>query len=123
MHGYELIKYLQEKTYGLWTPSPGSVYPTLQLLEDQGMISGEEHDGKRVFSITDTGRREAERMQTGSFADDPMQADAIRQLREANMMVRQMMKRLIRGASTSELKAAADIMLHTQSQLARLFND
>ena len=59
-HGYELIGRLEEKSNGAWRPSPGSVYPTLQLLEDEGMVVAEERDGRRVFSITDDGRVEAD---------------------------------------------------------------
>lgn len=60
-HGYDLIQRLEEKTSGAWRPSPGSVYPTLQLLEDEGLARSGEHDGKRVYEITDTGREEAAR--------------------------------------------------------------
>ena len=56
MHGYQIIRELSERSGGVWSPSPGSVYPTLQLLEDEGLISGTEQDGKRVFAITDAGR-------------------------------------------------------------------
>jgi DNA-binding PadR family transcriptional regulator len=58
-HGYELISRLEEKSGGAWRPSPGSVYPTLQLFEDEGLVKAEERDGKRVFSLTDAGRKEA----------------------------------------------------------------
>jgi DNA-binding PadR family transcriptional regulator len=56
MHGYEMITELEERTGGRWRPSAGSIYPTLQLLEDEGLVSAEEVDGKRVFSLTDSGR-------------------------------------------------------------------
>lgn len=56
MHGYELIRRLEEESRGLYSPSPGSVYPTLQLLEDQGLVSSQQSDGKRVYRITDDGR-------------------------------------------------------------------
>jgi len=59
MHGYEMIKELDERTAGAWVPSAGSVYPTLQLLEDEGLIVGEEHEGKRRFTLTDAGREAA----------------------------------------------------------------
>src|SRR6476660_6749206 len=49
-HGYDLIRELEERSGGMWQPSPGSVYPTLQMLEDQGFLTGEESDGKRVYS-------------------------------------------------------------------------
>ena len=56
-HGYEMIKELEERTGGAWRPSPGSIYPTLQLLEDEGLIKGNESEGKRRFELTDEGRR------------------------------------------------------------------
>ncbi len=55
MHGYELIKEIEERSQGAWTPSAGSIYPTLQMLEDEGLIRGEESDGKRRFTLTDAG--------------------------------------------------------------------
>jgi DNA-binding PadR family transcriptional regulator len=60
MHGYQIMQRLEEQSGGMWRPSPGSVYPTLQLLEDQGFIKGEEMEGRRVFSLTETGKVEAE---------------------------------------------------------------
>lgn len=59
-HGYELIGRLEEKSDGAWRPSPGSVYPTLQMLDDEGLVRSEERDGKRVYEITDAGRTEAD---------------------------------------------------------------
>lgn len=56
-HGYELIKAIEERYAGFYRPSPGSVYPTLQLLEDEGSVVGEPVDGKRVYTITDAGRK------------------------------------------------------------------
>ena len=54
-HGYEIIKALEEKFSGCYTPSAGTVYPTLQLLEDQGYIRGIEEDGRKVYRITPEG--------------------------------------------------------------------
>ena len=48
MHGYEMIQELEERTGGVWRPSAGSIYPTLQLLEDEGLIKGEESEGKSM---------------------------------------------------------------------------
>jgi DNA-binding PadR family transcriptional regulator len=58
MHGYEMIKEIEERSEGAWTPSAGSIYPMLQLLEDEGLIRGEDSDGKRRFTLTDAGRAE-----------------------------------------------------------------
>jgi DNA-binding PadR family transcriptional regulator len=56
MHGYEMIKALEEKSGGFYSPSPGSIYPTLQMLEDGGLVTANEAEGKKVYSITDAGR-------------------------------------------------------------------
>lgn len=66
-HGYEIISRLEEKSGGLWRPSPGSVYPTLQLLEEQELLRSHEDNGKRVYELTDTGRAEAESSEAGQF--------------------------------------------------------
>ena len=56
MHGYEVMKALEEQTHGCYRPSPGSVYPTLQWLEDEGLVKAQAADGKKVYEITDQGR-------------------------------------------------------------------
>ena len=63
MHGYEMIQEIEERTAGRWRPSAGSIYPTLQLLADEGLVTAEEVDGRRVFSLTDSGRKLAEEKQ------------------------------------------------------------
>ncbi|WP_079101452.1 PadR family transcriptional regulator [Streptomyces pathocidini] len=60
MHGYEMIQEIAERSGGTWKPSPGSVYPTLQLLEDEGLISSATDGGKKLFELTESGRAEAE---------------------------------------------------------------
>jgi DNA-binding PadR family transcriptional regulator len=56
-HGYEIIKALEEKMGGYYTPSAGTVYPTLQLLEDEGYIRADESEGKKVYHVTPAGER------------------------------------------------------------------
>ena len=63
MHGYEMTQELEARTNGLWRPSAGSIYPTLALLEDEGLVTGEESGGKRRFSLTDAGRAETEKLE------------------------------------------------------------
>ncbi|AZM78881.1 PadR family transcriptional regulator [Streptomyces sp. KPB2] len=60
MHGYEMIQEIAERSGGAWKPSPGSVYPTLQLLEDEGLIASESEGGKKLFALTEAGRTAAE---------------------------------------------------------------
>ncbi|NBM16437.1 PadR family transcriptional regulator [Streptomyces sp. GC420] len=59
MHGYEMIQEIAERSGGAWKPSPGSVYPTLQLLEDEGLIASESDAGKKLFTLTESGRAAA----------------------------------------------------------------
>jgi DNA-binding PadR family transcriptional regulator len=56
-HGYEMIKQLEARAGGFYTPSAGAVYPTLQLLEDRGWVTSETQEGKKVYTITDEGRQ------------------------------------------------------------------
>ncbi len=55
-HGYEVMKELEEQMRGCYSPSPGTVYPTLQWLEDEGLVKAKDVDGKKVYEITDAGR-------------------------------------------------------------------
>lgn len=56
-YGYEIIRILEEHSHGFYAPSPGAVYPTLQLLEEMGYVTITQQDGKKVYTITEEGRR------------------------------------------------------------------
>ncbi len=72
MYGYEMIKALEERSGGFYTPSPGSIYPTLQMLEERGFVSSQETEGKKVYSITDSGRTMlTEHQQQEQFSGPP----------------------------------------------------
>jgi DNA-binding PadR family transcriptional regulator len=96
-HGYEVIRRLEEKSGGFWRPSPGSVYPTLQMLQDAGLVRSSEHDGRRTYELTDEGRAEAEQQKAQSappwdtddqeFRDRSAAKEAIAQLHMAAMQV------------------------------------
>ena len=60
-HGYEIIKQLEERTHGWYSPSPGTLYPTLQLLEDTGHVRSEQVDDKRVYHLTEAGHAELDK--------------------------------------------------------------
>lgn len=67
-HGYELMDRLEEFSGGSWRPSPGSVYPLLQMFEDKGLVEHQESDGRRVFALTDAGREQAEQRRVDAVA-------------------------------------------------------
>jgi DNA-binding PadR family transcriptional regulator len=60
MNGYQIIQQIAERSGGAWKPSPGSVYPTIQQLEDEGLVEGQDEEGRRLLRLTDTGRRYVE---------------------------------------------------------------
>lgn len=60
-HGYELMKELETKSGGIYRASAGAIYPALQQLEDEGMVTSDTAAGKRVYSLTDAGRAELQR--------------------------------------------------------------
>jgi DNA-binding PadR family transcriptional regulator len=67
-HGYDIIRELEELSYGFYKPSPGVIYPTLQMLEEMGYASSVEQEGKKVYSITEEGRKFLENQ--SDVADD-----------------------------------------------------
>jgi DNA-binding PadR family transcriptional regulator len=76
MHGYEMIQQIADRSNGLWRPSPGSIYPTLQLLVDEGLIVATEADGsKRLFELTDAGREATATAQTPPWEEIADDAD------------------------------------------------
>ncbi|TQL48088.1 PadR family transcriptional regulator [Homoserinimonas aerilata] len=67
MHGYQIIREIEKRSNGTWKPSPGSVYPTLQLLADEGLILAEEADGRKTYSLTESGSAEAASSRTAPW--------------------------------------------------------
>lgn len=60
MHGYQVMREINERSGGVWRPSPGSIYPTLQQLQDEGLVTGADSGGgRRLFSLTDDGQTAA----------------------------------------------------------------
>ncbi len=62
MHGYEMILEIRERSGEAWSPSPGAIYPTIQLLSDEGLITTHDENGKKVSSLTEEGRAVAQEL-------------------------------------------------------------
>jgi DNA-binding PadR family transcriptional regulator len=119
MHGYEMLRELEQRSGAMWKPSAGSVYPTLQLLEDEGLVKGHDVDGRRTFSITETGRaelktrkRDREGMPWEGHGDDPA-----RELRDASVSVGEAALQVARVASADQVKRALEILHDTRRRL------
>jgi DNA-binding PadR family transcriptional regulator len=112
MHGYEMITELEERSGGAWRPSAGSIYPTLQLLEDEGLIKGEETGGKRRFSLTDEGKAEAQNRSGPSPWDqvnagvDPRQL----QFREAALQLRAAVQQIAAAGNAEQAGRAREVL-------------
>ena len=123
MHGYDLIRELEQRSGGAWRPSPGSIYPTLQLLEDEGLVTSEEQDGKRVYTITDAGRAELEeRRERGGgqpWESGPL-GEGLGQLREAGVQLAAAAMQVARTGSEAQRKHAADILAEARKKIYAL---
>lgn len=109
MHGYEVMNALEEHTRGCYRPSPGSVYPTLQWLEDEGLVRVEETDGKKVYHVTDAGRSflDEHRPQVDEIFDRV--AETIRRVvREPMPEVNRAVGRVVKQAYRAAWKAGDD---------------
>jgi DNA-binding PadR family transcriptional regulator len=126
-NGYALMQELEQRSGGLWRPSPGSVYPALAQLEDEGLIRSREQNGGRVFELTDAGRAQvAERPEDAPAPWDavgqavPEEALALfgqlRQLGAAVMQVAQ-------AGNTAQAQRAADVLDDARRSVYRILAD
>jgi DNA-binding PadR family transcriptional regulator len=119
MHGYEMIQELDERTGGIWRPSPGSVYPTLQLLEDEGLITSEEAEGRRRFTLTDAGREEAGNVGEAPWAryadDDTL--SAVHDFRKASFGVMSALGEVGLTGSDEQRAKALEVLADTRRRL------
>jgi DNA-binding PadR family transcriptional regulator len=122
-HGYDLIGRLDERSGGSWRPSPGSVYPTLQMLEDEGFARSVERDGKRVYEVTDEGRAESTRRieAAGGPPWERTGADTgLGELRDAAFQLGLAVRQLGAGGTTEQVERAAAIVNDARKQIYRL---
>ena len=122
-HGYELIQEIGARTSGSWTPSPGSIYPTLQVLEDEGLITIEPIEGRRTASLTDPGVTyvEANREQLGT----PWETSASGRgpalaLRQEILALKDAAAQVARVGSPAQHTAAAAVLTAARRDLYRL---
>jgi DNA-binding PadR family transcriptional regulator len=125
-HGYELIQEIAERSSGAWTPSPGSVYPTLQALEDEGLVKIERLEGRRVAALTEQGTAYVEEQRAAlgepwsSPEHDHASAIAVRrQLRALMDAVGQ----VARVGTPAQNAAAAEVLDGARRDLYRVLAD
>ncbi len=119
-HGYELMDRLEQFSGGSWRPSPGSVYPLLQMFEDRGFVRSTETDGRRVFSLTDEGRAEAQTRSRGegasSFPAEPKHVQMRTEMHQLRAAGRQVMI----ASGPEKVDQALEIVRSARQALYRL---
>ncbi len=121
MHGYEVIQALEQQSGGRWRPSAGSVYPTLQQLADEGLVTSEEIEGRRTYTITDTGR-EAVAAGPAPRPWDEAGSDAS-DLRRVGLQLVGAVMQIQQVGSAHARQEAARILADARRQLYRLLAD
>jgi DNA-binding PadR family transcriptional regulator len=119
MHGYEMMQELEARTNGVWRPSAGSIYPTLQMLEDEGLVKSEEIGDRRRYSLTDAGRDEAERRQGPPPWEESASAGEFPggQLREAGFQVAAAVMQAAATGSEEQVAKVRDILADTRRRI------
>jgi DNA-binding PadR family transcriptional regulator len=122
MHGYQLIQKMSERTDGMWQPSAGSIYPNLQMLEDEGLIAAEESGGKRVYRLTEAGQAELEKRggRSGAPWDTFNEAEPMRELRQVGLGVLGAVMQVAQAGNSRQLAQAREILAETRRSLYRL---
>lgn len=107
-HGYEIISDLESQSGG-YRPSPGSVYPTLQMLEEGGYLTSEQVEGKKVYTITDEGRKLLEERGETPFAAPPKMAQAF-EIRKSLMKLGSAVMDGVRDGDEETIKKISEIV-------------
>jgi DNA-binding PadR family transcriptional regulator len=125
-NGYQIMQEVQERSGGIWSPSPGSVYPALAQLEDEGLIRTLQSDGRKLFAITDEGRalldeRGPERPAPWEQSGD--QAVGMHELGKLMREVAHAFAQVMRTGSEGQVAKAAGVLASTRRDLYRILAD
>jgi DNA-binding PadR family transcriptional regulator len=120
-NGYQVMQELEQRSDGAWRPSPGSVYPALQLLADEGLIRGEQREGGTVYELTDAGRTHLD--ENRERFGEPWELagagvpDDVRELMHLAMQVGIATRQVTHAGSEEQRKAAAELLGETRRKL------
>ncbi|UFS59658.1 PadR family transcriptional regulator [Subtercola endophyticus] len=121
MHGYQIIHEIEERSGGSWKPSAGSVYPTLQLLADEGLITAEESNGRKIYALTEAGREEVAGAETSESSpwDSNTSSDNTRfsALPKAGVELAQAAAQVARTGSAEQVQQAVTVLDEARKRL------
>ncbi len=127
LHGYQVIQLISERSGGVWRPSPGSVYPALQLLEDEGLVRAEQDEGRRVFHLTEAGQAYVEQRRGDLTAardavTEAVDAGAV-ELRDLAGQVGLATEGVLRAGASAQITAARAVLVGARRQLYLILAD
>lgn len=123
MHGYEIIQEVGERTGGMWEPSPGSVYPTLQMLEDEGLVTAQESEGRKRYALTQAGTEEAARRSSDVAPWDEITRGAsssTMELRRLGFQIFGAVKQIGETGTEQQLQRVVEILADTRKRLYKV---
>ncbi|MER5178562.1 PadR family transcriptional regulator [Streptomyces sp. NPDC002896] len=125
MHGYEMIREIGERSGGAWKPSPGSVYPTLQLLEDEGLIVSADEGGKKLFSLTESGRAAADEGPEAPWEEAGRGVDweALNEIRQAGFGLMEAFGQVWKTGTKEQREKALSVINESRKKLYLILAD
>jgi DNA-binding PadR family transcriptional regulator len=126
-NGYEIMQEVEQRSEGVWRPSPGSVYPALAQLEDEGLIRSQEVDGRKVFVITDAGSKLlADRGSDRAAPWEEMSRGVGDEYQQIGKLIREVafaFAQIARTGSPDQLAAAREVLVRARRELYRILGD
>jgi DNA-binding PadR family transcriptional regulator len=125
-NGYQIMQEVQERSGGLWSPSPGSVYPALAQLEDEGLIRTQEEDGHKLFVLTDAGKALLDERGADRPAPWEQQGGDTGEAHELGKLIRDVafaFTQVMRTGSPGQLDSAREVLANTRRDLYRILAD
>ncbi len=126
-NGYQIMQEVEERSDGVWRPSPGSAYPALQQLEDEGLIRSEEIDGRKLFQLTDAGREHVdERGEDKPAPWEQMSGDVSDLAHELGRLIREVASaftQVVKTGSEAQMGEARKVLTRTRKDLYRILAD
>lgn len=123
-NGYQIMQEVEQRSEGVWRPSPGSVYPALQQLEDEGLIRSDQSEGRKLFELTDAGRAEVEQREPGALAPwEEMNSDFGEKAHELGQAARSLMvafAQVMRTVDEQQLERARVVLANARRDLYRI---
>lgn len=126
MHGYQIIREIESRSHGVWKPSAGSVYPTLQMLADEGLVEVEESEGRKTYRLTDAGREELNDSEEGPAPWETAAAQNVGravELPKVASKLAQAVGQVARGGSPEQIDEAVKVLDEARRKLYTILSE